>query len=106
MVSRLCFPTVFVKNLGNRTNNLYPMEWKIKSSYLPDNTAYRGGEIGCTSVNYKTLIKAAPFQGTQNVLHSFLNKIFTFDKRNRFLFCSLIQIFHSLNKIGCTSAKK
>ena len=29
-------PIGFVKNLGNRTNNLYPMEWKIKSSYLPN----------------------------------------------------------------------
>jgi len=33
MVSRLCFPSVFVKN---RTNNLYPMEWKIKSGHLPE----------------------------------------------------------------------
>ncbi len=29
-------PIGFVKNLGNRTNNLYPMEWKIKSSHLPE----------------------------------------------------------------------
>ncbi|MBQ4146531.1 MAG: hypothetical protein II593_01010 [Prevotella sp.] len=36
MVSRLCFTSVFVKNLGNRTNNLYPMEWKIKSGHLPE----------------------------------------------------------------------
>ena len=59
-------------------------------------TANRAGVIGCTSVNYKHRIKAAPFQGTLNVLHSVLNIIFTFDKRNRFLFCSLIQIFHYL----------
>ncbi len=26
----------FVKNIGNRANNLYPVEWKIKSSHLPD----------------------------------------------------------------------
>ncbi len=25
----------FVKNLGNRANNLYPQEWRIKSSYTP-----------------------------------------------------------------------
>lgn len=27
----------FVKNLGNRANNLYPNEWRIRSGYLPDN---------------------------------------------------------------------
>ena len=26
----------FAKNLGNRANNLYPAEWKIRSSHLPD----------------------------------------------------------------------
>ena len=26
----------FVKNLGNRANNLYPDQWRIRSSYLPD----------------------------------------------------------------------
>ncbi|MGN0231542.1 MAG: rRNA cytosine-C5-methyltransferase [Muribaculaceae bacterium] len=26
----------FVKNLGNRANNLYPKEWRIKSTHLPD----------------------------------------------------------------------
>ncbi|MDD2962168.1 MAG: rRNA cytosine-C5-methyltransferase [Muribaculaceae bacterium] len=26
----------FVKNLGNRANNLYPKEWRIKSGYLPE----------------------------------------------------------------------
>ena len=25
----------FVKNIGNRANNLYPQEWKIRSGYLP-----------------------------------------------------------------------
>lgn len=29
-------PLGFVKNLGNRCNNLYPKNWKIKSGYLPD----------------------------------------------------------------------
>ena len=29
-------PLGFGKNIGNRVNNLYPQEWKIKSSYLPD----------------------------------------------------------------------
>lgn len=28
-------PLGFVKNLGNRANNLYPQEWRIKSSYTP-----------------------------------------------------------------------
>ncbi len=30
------FPLGFVKNLGNRANNLYPQEWRIRSGYLPD----------------------------------------------------------------------
>lgn len=29
-------PLGFEKNIGNRANNLYPMEWKIKSSHTPD----------------------------------------------------------------------
>lgn len=28
-------PLGFVKHLGNRANNLYPQEWRIRSSYLP-----------------------------------------------------------------------
>jgi NOL1/NOP2/fmu family ribosome biogenesis protein len=29
-------PLGFVKHLGNRANNLYPQEWRIRSGYLPD----------------------------------------------------------------------
>jgi 16S rRNA C967 or C1407 C5-methylase (RsmB/RsmF family)/NOL1/NOP2/fmu family ribosome biogenesis protein len=29
-------PLGFVKNVGNRANNLYPQEWRIRSGYLPD----------------------------------------------------------------------
>lgn len=29
-------PLGWVKNLGNRANNLYPQEWKIKSSHIPE----------------------------------------------------------------------
>lgn len=29
-------PLGFVKHLGNRSNNLYPQEWRIRSGYLPD----------------------------------------------------------------------
>lgn len=29
-------PLGFVKNIGNRANNLYPPEWRIRSSYLPE----------------------------------------------------------------------
>ncbi|EJW92915.1 tRNA/rRNA methyltransferase [gut metagenome] len=29
-------PLGFVKNIGNRANNLYPSEWRIRSSYLPE----------------------------------------------------------------------
>jgi hypothetical protein len=25
-----------VKHLGNRANNLYPQEWRIRSGYLPE----------------------------------------------------------------------
>ena len=34
----ICFqyaPLGFAKNIGNRANNLYPQEWKIKSSHVP-----------------------------------------------------------------------
>lgn len=30
-------PIGFAKNIGNRANNLYPQEWKIKSTHVPDN---------------------------------------------------------------------
>ena len=29
-------PLGFVKNIGNRANNLYPQEWRIRSSNIPD----------------------------------------------------------------------
>lgn len=29
-------PIGFAKNLGSRANNLYPQEWRIKSSHIPD----------------------------------------------------------------------
>lgn len=29
----------WAKNLGNRANNLYPQEWRIRSSHIPDNRA-------------------------------------------------------------------
>ncbi len=31
------YPLGFGKNVGNRINNLYPAEWKIRSSHIPDN---------------------------------------------------------------------
>lgn len=34
----------FVNNLGNRANNLYPQEWRIKSTHVPDYTAIIGQE--------------------------------------------------------------
>lgn len=30
------FPLGFVKHLGNRANNLYPAEWRIRTGYIPD----------------------------------------------------------------------
>lgn len=30
-------PLGFVKNVGNRANNLYPQDWRIRTGYLPDN---------------------------------------------------------------------
>ena len=30
-------PLGFVKNIGQRANNLYPQEWRIRSGYLPEN---------------------------------------------------------------------
>ena len=32
-------PLGFVRHLGNRSNNLYPQEWRIRSGYLPDEPA-------------------------------------------------------------------
>lgn len=29
-------PLGFVKNLGNRANNLYPKEWQVRSTHIPD----------------------------------------------------------------------
>ena len=29
-------PIGFVKNVGNRANNLYPQEWRIRSTYIPE----------------------------------------------------------------------
>ena len=29
-------PLGFVENIGNRANNLYPQEWRIRSGYLPE----------------------------------------------------------------------
>ena len=30
------FPVGFVKHLGNRANNLYPQEWRIRTGYIPE----------------------------------------------------------------------
>ena len=30
------YPIGFAKNLGNRANNLYPQEWRIKSTHIPN----------------------------------------------------------------------
>ena len=32
-------PLGFVKNIGNRANNLYPNEWRIRSGHLPEKKA-------------------------------------------------------------------
>ena len=29
-------PLGFAKNIGNRANNLYPSEWRIRSGYTPE----------------------------------------------------------------------
>lgn len=36
-------PLGFVKNIGNRANNLYPQEWRIRSGYLPETVVMVGG---------------------------------------------------------------
>ena len=35
LVTHLGMPLGFVKNIGNRANNLYPQEWRIKSTHIP-----------------------------------------------------------------------
>lgn len=37
MVTFWNIPLGFVKNIGNRANNLYPQEWKIKTTHIPNN---------------------------------------------------------------------
>ena len=37
-------PLGFVKQVGNRANNLYPQEWRIRTGYLPEERLiYPGG---------------------------------------------------------------
>lgn len=38
------FPLGFVKHLGNRANNLYPPEWRIRSGYTPEKVILFTGE--------------------------------------------------------------
>lgn len=33
-------PLGFAKNIGNRANNLYPQEWRIRSGYLPEELVF------------------------------------------------------------------
>ena len=33
-------PLGFAKNIGNRANNLYSQEWRIRSGYLPENLVF------------------------------------------------------------------
>lgn len=40
VVTYMGHPLGFEKNLGTRANNLYPQEWKIKSSYIPDKVTH------------------------------------------------------------------
>lgn len=36
LLTYMNIPLGFVKNIGNRANNLYPQEWRIRSGYLPE----------------------------------------------------------------------
>lgn len=36
LVSYRGMPLGFVKNIGNRANNMYPQEWRIKSTHVPE----------------------------------------------------------------------
>ncbi|AVM51763.1 16S rRNA C967 or C1407 C5-methylase (RsmB/RsmF family) [Bacteroides zoogleoformans] len=36
-------PLGFVKNIGNRANNLYPQEWRIRSGYMPEEISELAG---------------------------------------------------------------
>jgi NOL1/NOP2/fmu family ribosome biogenesis protein len=38
-IVEVCFlghPLGLAKNIGNRANNLYPKEWKIKTTHIPN----------------------------------------------------------------------
>ena len=39
LVTHRHIPLGWVKNIGNRANNLYPPEWRIRSGYLPEKCA-------------------------------------------------------------------
>ena len=36
LITYMGMPLGFEKHLGSRSNNLYPQEWRIKSTYMPD----------------------------------------------------------------------
>ena len=44
LVSYQGYPLGFVKHLGNRSNNLYPAEWRIRSSHLPEEVKLLGAD--------------------------------------------------------------
>ena len=45
LISHKGFPLGFAKHLGNRTNNLYPQEWRIRTGYRPENVKTIGQEV-------------------------------------------------------------
>ena len=40
VVTYLGYPLGMEKNIGNRANNLYPTEWRIKSSHVPESECH------------------------------------------------------------------
>lgn len=45
LISHKGFPLGFAKHLGNRTNNLYPQEWRIRTGYRPEEVKTIGMKV-------------------------------------------------------------
>lgn len=45
LLTYMQMPLGFVKNLGNRANNLYPAEWRIKTTHIPENVTDVIGQV-------------------------------------------------------------
>ena len=57
VVSHQNHPLGLAKNIGTRANNLYPKEWRIKSTYLPENQVKVINTQHSTPITYETIFR-------------------------------------------------